>query len=65
MEKVSYDRCVYESEDDKSLSWYLSQKSLEAELFMQQRVNNYVANNYLFYLIRKEYEIDGLRIYCT
>ena len=29
MEKNSYERYVYESVDDKSLSWDISQKSME------------------------------------
>ena len=29
MEKLSYERCVYESVDDKSLSWDRSQKWTE------------------------------------
>ena len=29
MEKISYELCVYESVDDKSPSWDISQKSTE------------------------------------
>ena len=29
MEKISYERRVYESVDDRSLSWVISQKSTE------------------------------------
>ena len=36
MDDISYERCVYESVDDKSLFWDVSQNLRKTE-FMQQR----------------------------
>ena len=37
MENISYERRIYESINEKSLSWDISQKSKE---FVQERVNH-------------------------
>ena len=48
MENISYDRCVYESVDDRSVSKVISQKSTENRI----HAKGLIKNNIIF-LVKK------------
>ena len=53
MENISYERRVYESVDDKSLSWNISENGRKREL-MQQRVITIIASIILYHRLQNK-----------
>ena len=51
-ENISYERRVYESEDDKSLSWDITKNRLKT-IFMQQSVNIEYKRSLAIFLYRR------------